>query len=103
MITYVNGEYVAAKDAKLSVFDRGFIYGDAVFDATRTFNGRPFDFEQHLARFSRSLRYIELDPDPIVAETRDAVTEVLARSAGDVQEAGDVLIFFYATRRTRCS
>jgi branched-chain amino acid aminotransferase len=98
MITYVNGDYVPADDAKLSVFDRGFIYGDAVFDATRTFNGRPFKLDQHLARFSKSLRYVELDPEPIVAEIREAVGEVIDRSASEVREAGDVLIFWYATR-----
>ena len=40
-IVFFNGQLVAERDAGIPIRDRGFIYGDAVFDATRTFNGRP--------------------------------------------------------------
>lgn len=98
MITYVSGEYVPETEAKMSVFDRGFIYGDAVFDATRTFDGKPFRVDKHLERFRRSLRFIEIDPDPIVPEVREAIAEVVARSRDEIAAVGDVLIFWYATR-----
>jgi len=39
---YLNGDYVPERDAKVSVLDRGFRWGDAVYDATRTFDGRLF-------------------------------------------------------------
>ena len=73
MIAYVNGEYFEAEEAKLSVFDRGFIYGDAVFDATRTFAGRPFRLDRHLERFTKSLRFIEIDPEPVIPTIEEAV------------------------------
>jgi branched-chain amino acid aminotransferase len=98
MITYVNGEYVSDADAKMSVFDRGFIYGDAVFDATRTFGGKPFRVDAHLERFRKSLRFIEIDPEPIIPEVREAVAGVVERSQEEIADVGDVLIFWYATR-----
>ena len=42
-VIYLNGEYVAESSAKVSVLDRGFRWGDAVYDATRTFDGRLFN------------------------------------------------------------
>ena len=42
--------------------DRGFKYGDAAFDMTRTFHGRPFKLQEHIERFYRSLRYLRIDP-----------------------------------------
>ena len=44
--------------------DRGFKYGDAAFDMTRTFYGRPFKLKEHIDRFYRSLRYLRIDPRP---------------------------------------
>ena len=41
-IAYVNGEFLPESEAKISINDRGFIYGDAVFDTARTFNGKIF-------------------------------------------------------------
>src|SRR5260370_6556538 len=59
---YLNGQYVAERDAKVSVLDRGFRWGDAVYDATRTFEGRLFKLHEHVERFFRSLRYARIDP-----------------------------------------
>jgi len=61
-VVYLNGEYLAEKDAKVSVLDRGFRWGDAVYDATRTFEGRLFKLQEHVERFFRSLRYARIDP-----------------------------------------
>ena len=44
----VNGE--PAEDARVSVFDRGFLYGDSVYEVVRTYGGRPFALRRHLAR-----------------------------------------------------
>jgi branched-chain amino acid aminotransferase len=45
----------------VSVLDRGFRWGDAVYDATRTFEGRLFKLHEHVERFFRSLRYARID------------------------------------------
>jgi branched-chain amino acid aminotransferase len=98
VITYVAGEYVQEDDAKISVFDRGLLHGDAVFDLTRTFGGKPFRLETHLERLRKSLRYIEIPPDDIVDEVRGAIGEVVERSRDEIEAVGDVAVRFIVTR-----
>ncbi len=58
----VNGEIVLPSEAKVSVFDRGFLYGDSVFEVVRTYGGRPFELDGHLARLAHSAERIALEP-----------------------------------------
>ena len=57
---YVNGLYVPEEEAKVSVFDRAFLFGDGVYEVTAVLGGRLADFEAHLARLDRSLDEIAL-------------------------------------------
>jgi D-alanine transaminase len=59
-LVYVNGSYVPEEEAKVSVFDRAFLFGDAVYEVTAVLGGRLVDFEPHLARLDRSLAEIAL-------------------------------------------
>ena len=59
-IVYVNGAYLPEEEAKVSVFDRAFLFGDAVYEVTAVLDRRLVDFEAHLARLDRSLREIDL-------------------------------------------
>jgi len=52
---YLNGEFIRLRDAKVSVMDRGFIFGDGVYEVVPVYAGRPFRFEHHMARLDRSL------------------------------------------------
>jgi branched-chain amino acid aminotransferase len=61
-VVFLNGQLVPEKEAGISIHDRGFIYGDAVFDATRTFNGQTFKLREHIDRLYNSLRYLRIDP-----------------------------------------
>lgn len=61
-IVFLNGELVPESQAGIPIRDRGFIYGDAVFDAARTFNGVPFKLAEHVKRLYDSLRYVRIDP-----------------------------------------
>jgi len=63
-IVYVNGDYLPEEEAKVSIFDRAFLFGDAVYEVTAVLGGRLVDFDAHLARLDRSLAEIEL-PLPI--------------------------------------
>ena len=47
-IVFFNGQLLPERDVGIPIRDRGFIYGDAVFDATRTFNGRTFKLKEHI-------------------------------------------------------
>ena len=52
---YVNGAYVPEEDAKISVFDRGFLFADGVYEVTSVLGGKLIDFDGHAARLERSL------------------------------------------------
>jgi D-alanine transaminase len=54
-LCYLNGEYTPLNEAKISVLDRGFIFGDGVYEVLPFYAGKPFRFEEHMARLSRSL------------------------------------------------
>ena len=53
---YLNGEYLAEADAKVSIFDRGFIMADGVYEVTSVLDGKILEFKGHLARLARSLK-----------------------------------------------
>jgi len=79
-VAYFNGKYVPEREVVIPFRDRGFKYGDAAFDMTRTFEGRIFKIEEHIARFFRSLRYLKIDPGLTQAEMVAISNEVLERN-----------------------
>ena len=60
MIVYLNGQFLPLEDAKISVLDRGFIYGDGVYEVVPVYAPQPFRLPQHLARLQHSLDGIRL-------------------------------------------
>jgi branched-chain amino acid aminotransferase len=79
-VAYFNGKIMPEREVVLPFRDRGFKYGDAAFDMTRTFHGRPFRLKEHIERFYRSLRYLRIDPGLSPAEMVGASEEVLERN-----------------------
>ena len=61
-VVNVDGALVAPGEARVSVFDRGFLYGDSVYEVVRTYDGRPFELDRHLARLAHSAERIGLVP-----------------------------------------
>ncbi len=57
---YVNGQYLPEEAAKVSVFDRGFLFADAVYEVTAVVNGRLAEYDGHMARLARSCRELNL-------------------------------------------
>ncbi len=57
---YVNGEYLPETEAKVSIFDRGFLFADAVYEVTSVLDGKLIDFEGHAVRLERSLNELEM-------------------------------------------
>jgi len=77
---YVNGNFVPRSQAKISVFDRGFLYGDGVFEGIRAYHGRLFRLDEHLARLYRGSRAIFLELAMEQDELREIVLEGVRRS-----------------------
>jgi len=84
MPTVVNtdGALVAPERAVVSVFDRGFLYGDSVYEVVRTYRGEPFELERHLARLARSAERLALALPWDPARTRAELARTLAASLG---------------------
>jgi len=85
-IVYVNGDFVPEADAKISVFDRGFLFADAVYEVSTILNGKLIDNKAHLVRLARSLGEIAMaapcsDNDIVAAQHKllelNGVTEGL--------------------------
>ena len=57
---YVNGDYVPEAEAKISVFDRGFLMADGVYEVTSVLGGKLIDFDGHCKRLARSLSELEI-------------------------------------------
>lgn len=76
----INGELFDEETAKISVFDRGFLYGDSVYEATRTFGRKPFRIDQHLERLFNSAVKIELAPTLSRDEIKSELEKTIAAS-----------------------
>ena len=84
-IVYLNGEFVPLADAKISVLDRGFIFGDGIYEVIPVYSRHPFRLAEHLVRFQRSHDAIRISNPLTDAEWTRLVHDLLARNAGDDQ------------------
>ena len=98
---YLNGEIIPEKDAGISIRDRGFLLGDAVFDTTRTFSHKPFKLKQHLDRLYDSLAYLRIDPGLSPKEMTDLSMDVLERNLGLVGDEDELWVTQRITRGCR--
>jgi branched-chain amino acid aminotransferase len=79
-VVYLDGEFVAKEQARVSVFDHGFLYGDGVFEGIRAYNGRVFRLDEHVERLYRSARAIMLTIPLAPQELREQVLETCRRN-----------------------
>ncbi|MDD1709358.1 MAG: branched-chain-amino-acid transaminase [Methanoregulaceae archaeon] len=80
MIIYIDGKYLPKEEARISVFDHGFLYGDGVFEGIRAYNGRVFRLQEHLDRLYDSARTIDLTVPISKQEMGEIILEVLRRN-----------------------
>jgi D-alanine transaminase len=85
MLVFLNGEYVSAADATVPALDRGFIFGDGVYEVWRAVRGRLFEAERHRVRLERGLRELRIDVPP------SAAAAALADIAAQLLGANDLL------------
>lgn len=79
MFAYVNGLITPEEEAKVSINDRGWLYGDAVFETVRTYGGRVFKLMEHYERLQRSADLAGIDVPLTGADVEKALTELLTR------------------------
>jgi D-alanine transaminase len=92
-ISYLNGAFVPLREARISPLDRGFLYSDGVYEVMPVYAGRPFRFEAHAARLTRSLAEIRMEDPHTRAEWRDLISTLITRNGG-----GDQYVYWQVTR-----
>jgi len=79
-LVWLNGEILDFASAKVSVEDRGFQFGDGVYEVVRVYQGKPFALKEHLERLQRSAREIELPLPLSLADLAAAAEDLIARA-----------------------
>jgi D-alanine transaminase len=92
-LVYLNGAYTPLSEAKIPVLDRGFIFGDGIYDVVPMYGRKLFRAKQHLARLSRSLASISI-PNP---HTEEEWTELI-RKVAEAHPADDQVVYIQVTR-----
>jgi D-alanine transaminase len=98
---YLNGEFSTVRDAKVSVLDRGFIFGDGVYEVVPAYAGRPFRFEEHMTRLDRSLGELRIANPMDRTGWRKLVDQLVtayAAHVGKKPEQTDQLVYLQVTR-----
>lgn len=90
---FLNGQFMPIKDACISVLDRGFIFGDGVYELIPVYSRKPFRLAEHLHRLQHSLDGIRLKNPYTNDEWRDLVGQVVARNEGEDQS-----VYLHITR-----
>jgi D-alanine transaminase len=92
-IVYLNGKYLDINEAKISVLDRGFIFGDGIYEVIPAYAGHLFRFEEHIQRLFNSLKAIRLDININFSQWKKIIEQLIQRNG-----AGDWSIYLHITR-----
>lgn len=92
-IVYLNGEYLPASEARVSVLDRGFLFGDGIYEVIPVYGGRLFRLEAHLLRLDQSLSGIRLANPLTHRRWEEMLQELVTRNGG-----GDMALYVQVTR-----
>jgi D-alanine transaminase len=92
-IVYLNGQFMPVEEAKVSVLDRGFLFGDGVYEVVPVFNGKTFRFAEHLRRLDNSLQSIRIN-NPLSHEQWRSLVATLVERNG----SGSQIVYFQITR-----
>ena len=90
---YLNGQFLPLDEARISPLDRGFLYGDGVYEVVHAYRGKPFRLHAHEQRLKRSLRELRIEADASLLAR--IVPELIQR---DGLAGGDALIYLQMTR-----
>lgn len=96
-LCYLNGAFTELRNAQVSVLDRGFIFGDGVYEVLPCYGGVAFRFDQHMARLDRSLTELRIK-NPLSRAEWWAIAQRLALSLRDSRGAAHQLIYIQVTR-----
>lgn len=92
-VTYLNGSFLPIAEASVSPLDRGFLFGDAIYEVIPVFSGRPFLLDAHLQRLTRSLNELQIANPYSTEEWNSVIKGLIEKNDGD-----DLAIYIQVTR-----
>jgi D-alanine transaminase len=96
-LCFLNGEFLPLSEAKISVLDRGFVFGDGVYDVAPVYGQRLFRFDEHIARLNRSLNKVRIASPATYDEWLQRCRHLVAATA-EATGAQDQVVYFQVTR-----
>jgi len=96
-LVFLNGDFVPMAEARVPVLDRGFIFGDGIYEVVPVYGRRLFRFDEHMARLNRSLSKLRID-NPHTRENWLALCRKLVATRLDETGAEDQLVYIQVTR-----
>lgn len=96
-LCYLNGDYTPLRDAKISVLDRGFIFGDGIYELVPAYGGKLFRFDEHLGRLGRSLAKLRIPNPHTRAEWLERCRRLLDALTAKIGP-GDQLVYIQISR-----
>jgi len=97
-VVWFNGELVPEKEAKVSIYDSALMFGDVVFEMTRTFNKEQFKLREHLERLYAGIKILRIPVKMKIDEMMDAIQEVMAANDPFFKEDDEHRIMINITR-----
>ena len=90
---YLNGDYIPMEEAHISPMDRGFLFGDGIYEVVPSYNGNLVGFGPHMERMRNGLEAIEIDPGIDENGWRDIAEQLISRNGG-----GNLGLYFHVSR-----
>ena len=96
-IVYLNGQYLPIEDAKISVLDRGFTFGDGVYEVIPVYKGHIFRMREHLERLNNSLDEVYIDRPYALEQWQEVLRELIEKNSGK-NTGNDQSLYMQVTR-----
>ena len=101
-LCYLNGDYSSLRDAKVSVLDRGFIFGDGIYEVVPAYGGKLFRFDEHMARLARSLSKLRIanphSREEWLERCRTLIEALVQQEDVQQKPVGDQIVYIQITR-----
>lgn len=97
-LIYLNGDYLPLNEARVSVLDRGFIFGDGVYEVIPVYAGKPLRFEHHMQRLQNSLNAIRIENPLSNNEWREIIDKLITDTDSKYPNRQDQSVYLHITR-----
>lgn len=98
-IAFLNGDYMPLSEARISPMDRGFLFGDGIYEVIPTYKGRAVGFKGHTTRMAQGLKAIEIKNPYTVDQWQEILSTLVEKNTAFI-ESGNIGVYFHVSRGT---